>query len=1241
MARPSGTGSKTSEAKTRKSSPAKGRKTAMTKRRIAPAAVRVKRRSVSGPSKDLKEARAQQAATAEILKVIASSPSDVQPVFEAIAMSANRLIGGFSCAVFRFVDGLQHLAAFTSTEPASDQALKASFPRPMVENSIYDLISHGAAVQITDTEAADEFSRRLGRTRGFRSISFTPLTSSGTVIGMITVTRKEPGPFADHHVQLLLTFADQAVIAIENVRLFEEVQARTRDLTESLEQQTATSEVLGVISRSLGQVEPVFQSMLANAMRLCEAQCGAMFSYAKGAFRAVSCLGVAPSFETFLREERVWGRETGMGRAARTKQPVHVVDTVTDRAYADRDPDRLVSVEIGGVRTFVIVPMLKDGELIGAMSLYRRDVRAYTDKQIKLVSTFADQAVIAIENTRLFEEVQARTRELQEALVHQTGSANILRVIASSQTDIEPVLKAIVDNACEICEAVDAVVYLKDEDHLKARAHRGPIPIPAESVRLPINRRWATGRSFVDKVPVHIHDLHSPEGDEFPDAQRHSALMGHRAVLAVPLLRESESIGSIVLRRTEVQPFSDKQIALLQTFADQAVIAIGNVRMFEQVQAKTRDLAESLEQQTATSEVLRVISSSPGELGPVFEQMLEKATRVCGASFGTLNLFDGERFETVALYNVPPAFAASRKRALISPHPEGGLSYVARTKQVAHIHDLRLSPAYRDGSPAVIEFADAGGARTVIIVPMVKENELTGTITIYRKEVRPFTEKQIELVANFAKQAVIAIENTRLLKELRQRTEDLSESLQQQTATADVLKVISASPGELEPVFQAMLENAVRLCEAQFAMLFLYEKEKNEYRAVGRWNLPPAWGEFLGKNPFPAHPKVPLGRIAITKQPVQIADVLADQAYIERHAGMVAVVELGGARTLLQVPMLKENELVGAFGIYRQEVRPFTDKQVALVQNFAAQAVIAIENARLLNELRQRTDDLTRSLEDLRTAQDRLIQTEKLASLGQLTAGIAHEIKNPLNFVNNFAALSVELTDELKGALKPAMLDQTIRAEVDEITGLLKDNLGKVVQHGKRADSIVKNMLLHSREGSGERRSADINALVGESLNLAYHGARAEKPGFTITLKHDLDPNAGALDLYPQEITRALLNLISNGFYAAIRRKAEADDDTFEPVLSATTRDLGETVEIRIRDNGNGISPEVRVKIFNPFFTTKPTGEGTGLGLSMTHDIIVKQHGGRIDVDTEPGAFTEFIITLPRDNGTVASEKPE
>jgi two-component system, NtrC family, sensor kinase len=299
------------------------------------------------------------------------------------------------------------------------------------------------------------------------------------------------------------------------------------------------------------------------------------------------------------------------------------------------------------------------------------------------------------------------------------------------------------------------------------------------------------------------------------------------------------------------------------------------------------------------------------------------------------------------------------------------------------------------------------------------------------------------------------------------------------------------------------------------------------------------------------------------------------------------------------------------------------------VQNFAAQAVIAIENASLLSELRQRTDDLTRSLNDLRTAQDRLIQTEKLASLGQLTAGIAHEIKNPLNFVNNFSALSAELIGEMNDVLAGATLDKKTRGELDELAQTLRGNLEKIVQHGKRADSIVKNMLQHSREGSGEHRPADINAIVDESLNLAYHGARAEKAGFSIAFQRDLDPSVGMADVYPQEITRVLLNLISNGFYATTKRRAEVGDG-FEPMLSAATRNLGDKVEIRIRDNGIGIPEGVKEKIFDPFFTTKPSGEGTGLGLSMSHDIIVKQHGGSIDVETEPGVFTEFKIILPR-----------
>ncbi|MFK4710677.1 signal transduction histidine kinase [Bradyrhizobium elkanii] len=489
-----------------------------------------------------------------------------------------------------------------------------------------------------------------------------------------------------------------------------------------------------------------------------------------------------------------------------------------------------------------------------------------------------------------------------------------------------------------------------------------------------------------------------------------------------------------------------------------------------------------------------------------------------------------------------------------------------------------------------------------------------------RKVVEPFTDKQVELVSTFADQAVIAIENVRLFEEVQSKTRDLSEALTYQTGSANILKVIASSPTDVEPVLRTIVESACELCEAYDSVLVLKEGGDLVVRAhhgpIG-----------MGTQTW-IDDRTSVSGLAIAERvPIHLHDVLSDEG--SNFPIAQAMSRRDGCRTILAVPMLSEGESIGAIVLRRAEVQSFSDKQVTLLQTFADQAVIALGNVRLFEEVQARTRELAKSLDELRAAQDRLVQTEKLASLGQLTAGIAHEIKNPLNFVNNFSALSAELIGELTELLGNAELDDRIRTDVDELAQMLKGNLDKVVQHGKRADSIVKNMLLHSREGTGDRRPTDINAIVEESLNLAYHGARAEKSGFNLTLKRDLDPHAGTAEVYPQEITRVLLNLISNGFYAAYKRK-EAHGDAFEPTLSATTRALANEVEIRIRDNGVGIPEEVKAKIFNPFFTTKPAGEGTGLGLSMSHDIVVKQHGGRITVETEPGAFTEFIITLPR-----------
>ena len=1007
----------------------------------------------------LDESIAQQAATADVLKIISRSTFDLQAVLETLIKSAVKLCGANRGSIFLREGDVFPLRAASSITPEFLQYWAANPPRAGRGSATSRVIASGNVEVIADVLADPDMEMPATSLNRIRGTLGMPMLRDNKVEGVLVLTRPEPGPFTQSQIDLVQTFADQAMIAIENARLFDEVQAKTADLDESLQHQTATSEVLQVISRSPGELDPVFQTILANATGICEAQFGLLLLYENGGFRCASMFNLPPAFaESFLRNPAIYPPPVDpLGRMIATRQLVHVVDVKQEQAYLTGFPPIIELVELGGARTLLLVPMLREQDIVGVIAIFRQTVHAFSEKQIDLVTSFGSQAMIAIENAGLLNELRQRTD----------------------------------------------------------------------------------------------------------------------------------------------------------------------------------DLGESLQHQTATSEVLKVISRSPGELDPVFHTILASATGICDAQFGNLFVLgEDDGFRCASIFNLPPAFAeAFSRNPVIYPPPIDPLGRLVATRQLVHIVDVKQEPAYLTGFPPIVELVELGGARTVLLVPMLKEDKLVGVLAIFRQVMHAFSDKQIDLVKSFASQAVIAIENARLLSELRERTDDLSESLQQQTATADVLKVISRSVFDLQTVLDTLVESAYTLCGARLGLLYLRTDGAFECKAVGGAGSAEASLLFKGR-PIRAGRGTAAERVILTGEAHSIEDFFEDPEMDPKVLQMIqdptrADSSFGQIRSTLAVPMTRDDAVVGVLVIARSQTGPYPSSQIELLRTFADQAVIAIENARLFDEVQARTRELSLSLEELRTAQDRLVQTEKLASLGQLTAGIAHEIKNPLNFVNNFSALSDELVDELRELLGSATVDDRVREEIGELTQMLKGNLEKVVQHGKRADSIVKNMLLHSREGSGELRPADINAIVEESLNLAYHGARAEKSDFNITLQQDLDPSAGTIDLFPQEITRVLLNLISNGFYAANKRK-EADGDGFEPILTAITKTLGNKVEIRIRDNGTGIPADVKAKMFNPFFTTKPAGQGTGLGLSMSHDIVVKQHGGRIDVDTELGQFTEFIITLPR-----------
>ncbi len=781
-----------------------------------------------------------------------------------------------------------------------------------------DYVHYDDALQADDFQIAPGFLEQL-EIAGIRTVLTVPLRKEGILLGLITIFRREVAPFSDKQIALLQNFAAQAVIAMENARLLTETR-------EALEQQTATAEVLQVINSSPGDLAPVFDAILEKAHSLCEAAYGVLWTYDGVAFRPSALHNVPQPYADVISQgpfSSPPGRGNGLGQIAAGADFAHFADVAADEAFQDTSGSRAV-VEIGGARTMLVVALRKDATLLGAITAYRKEVRPFSDKQVALLQNFAAQAVIAMENARLLTETR-------EALEQQTATAEILRVIAGSTANVQPAFDAIAAAAVRLTGASLSGVATYDGKLMHLAAMSGVTPEDDENIRavfpIPADDGTATGRAILTRQVTHIKDMAADPEHAYPVL----AQSGGQTVLAVPMLRDGTAVGAINVQRRQAEPFTEKQIDLFKSFADQAVIAMENARLI----TETR---EALEQQTATAEVLQVINSSPGDLAPVFDAMLEKAMRLCGAAFGSFLTFDGEHFRAVVHRGVPAELVESLRQPQ-SPTPGGSFERLVRGEPIVHLADISDDDAYRPGLRGRVAMVDIGGARTAVWVALRKDDALLGALVLYRQEVLPFTDKQIVLLQSFAAQAVIAMENARLMTETR-------EALEQQTATAEVLQVINSSPGDLTPVFDAILEKAHTLCGAALGGLVLFDGV--EFRPVAV-RADPVFAEHWRRTPVQASGDAPLARLLNGAPLAHVADVQSEDAYRDIRAYR-DLMDRGAIRTLLIVPLRKDSALLGVIAAYRQEVRPFTDKQIALLQNFAAQAVIAMENARLITE---------------------------------------------------------------------------------------------------------------------------------------------------------------------------------------------------------------------------------------------------------------------------------------------------